>query len=228
MAERAKVLALIPARGGSKGISRKNIRDIGGIPLVGYSIRVALQSKYIDRVVVSTDSDEIAEVSREYGADVPFLRPQSLAGDSSLIGSVVHHALKELRVQGYRPDVVVTLYPTHPFRSVQLVDELIAKVLDGYSPVSTVRRITHNRFTACLRSENGMLQPVVDPLDDGTGERYYHRPYGLFSAMNLTSVHNPYIKVVDDPVALIDIDDMADLLLARLVVKDGMYDCGGI
>src|SRR5512135_1117225 len=106
------ILALIPARGGSKGIPRKNIRNFAGYPLIAWSIAAAKQSKLVTRVIVSTDDEEIASVARELGAEVPFLRPAELAQDKSLDLPVFEHALQWLKEnEGYQPDVVVQLRP---------------------------------------------------------------------------------------------------------------------
>src|SRR5512134_3427196 len=102
------ILALIPARGGSKGIPRKNIRSFAGYPLIAWSIAAGLQAKSISRVIVSTDDEEIAAVAREYGAETPFLRPAELAQDRTTDFPVFEHALKWLEeIEGYKPDIVV-------------------------------------------------------------------------------------------------------------------------
>src|SRR5687767_10622517 len=103
-----EVLAIIPARGGSKGIPRKNIRLFAGYPLIAWSIAAAKRSELVTRVIVSTDDEEIAAVAREYGAETPFLRPIELAQDQSTDLPVFEHALKWLEdVEGYRPEVIV-------------------------------------------------------------------------------------------------------------------------
>jgi CMP-N-acetylneuraminic acid synthetase len=112
-----ETLALIPARGGSKGIPRKNIKSFAGYPLIAWSIAAAKQSSLVTRVIVSTDDEEIAAVAREWGAETPFLRPDELAQDKTTDLPVFEHALKWLEdVEGYRPDIVVQLRPTSPFR----------------------------------------------------------------------------------------------------------------
>ncbi|MFZ6019832.1 MAG: cytidylyltransferase domain-containing protein, partial [Chloroflexota bacterium] len=131
MVNGTEVLAIIPARGGSKGIPRKNIRNFAGHPLIAYSIAAALQSRRITRVIVSTDDPEIAEVARAYGAEVPFLRPAELAQDSTLDLPVFQHALAWLTAnEAYAPDVVVQLRPTSPIRPVGLVDEAVHILLE--------------------------------------------------------------------------------------------------
>ena len=112
-----EVLAIIPARGGSKGIPRKNIRPFAGYPLIAYSIAAGLQAKTVTRVIVTTDDDEIAEVARSYGAETPFLRPAELAQDLTTDLPVFQHALNWLAShEDYHPDVIVHLRPTSPVR----------------------------------------------------------------------------------------------------------------
>lgn len=125
-----EILALIPARGGSKGIPRKNVIPIAGKPLIAYSIEHALQSTFISRVIVSTDDPEIADVARQYGAEVPFVRPAEYAQDLSTDLEVFEHALDFLRERdGYVPDLVVQLRPTSPVRRVSIIDTAIAALL---------------------------------------------------------------------------------------------------
>ena len=136
-----KVLALIPARGGSKGVPGKNIRPLGGMPLVAHSILAAQQSAYIDRIIVSTDDEKIAAVAREYGAEVPFLRPKELAGDLTLDYPVFDHCLAWLDTkEGYRPDFVVHLRPTGPLRTARQIDESI-ELLMRHPEADSVRSV---------------------------------------------------------------------------------------
>jgi CMP-N,N'-diacetyllegionaminic acid synthase len=122
-----KVLAVIPARGGSKGVPNKNVRLVAGKPLIGFSIETAQQSPSIDRIIVSTDSPEIAAIAKECGVEVPFLRPGELARDDTPGIAPVLHALEWLSTaEGYRPDLIVLLQPTSPFRPAGLIDESIA------------------------------------------------------------------------------------------------------
>jgi len=120
-----RILALIPARGGSKSVPKKNIRQVGGKPLLAYSIGHGLEAKRIDRVIVSTDSEEIAEIARFYGAEAPFIRPPELAQDYSLDIDFYRHALEWLREhEGYVPDAVINLRPTTPVRNPAVLDDL--------------------------------------------------------------------------------------------------------
>jgi len=124
-----RVLALIPARGGSKGIPGKNIMTIGGKPLIAHTILQAQASQRINRVIVSTDDEQIAAVSREWGAELPFIRPAEFAQDLSPDIDVFRHALNWLREhEGYVPDLVVHLRPTGPVRRIVLIDQAIGEL----------------------------------------------------------------------------------------------------
>ncbi len=126
----AEILALIPARGGSKGIPRKNVIELAGKPLIAYSIEHALQSALVTRTIVSTDDDEIAAVSRAHGAEVPFMRPPEFARDLSTDFEVFEHVLTTLKQQeGYVPELVVQLRPTSPVRRVSVIDAAIQALL---------------------------------------------------------------------------------------------------
>ena len=160
-----EILALTPARGGSKGLPRKNIKPLGGHPLIGYSITAALNSELITRTIVSTDDSEIADISRKYGAEVPFLRPSEYAQDDTLDLPVFQHALEWLSDQeDYQPDVVVQLRPTSPFRSPKMVDEAIQTLLD-IPDASSVRGVVpskQNPFKMWKISPEGKLLPLLE------------------------------------------------------------------
>ncbi|MHB1119716.1 MAG: cytidylyltransferase domain-containing protein [Bellilinea sp.] len=132
MVKQPEVLAVIPARGGSKGIPHKNFRPFAGHPLIAYSIMAARQAETVTRVIVSTDDPQIAAAAREYGAEVPFMRPDELAQDNTLDLPVFQHALAWLIAnEAYSPDVVVHLRPTSPVRPIGLVDEAVRLLLDN-------------------------------------------------------------------------------------------------
>lgn len=159
-----KVLALIPARGGSKGIPRKNIKKLAGHPLIAYSIIVGLLAESVDRTLVTTDDPEIADIAREYGADVPFLRPVDLAGDDTRDLPVFQHALSWLKKQeGYQPDLVVQLRPTSPFRPPALIDQAVNVLLENPQATS-VRGVVsskQNPYKMWKVQENGKMLPII-------------------------------------------------------------------
>jgi YrbI family 3-deoxy-D-manno-octulosonate 8-phosphate phosphatase len=163
---KSEVLALIPARGGSKGIPRKNIRPFAGYPLIAYSIAAGRQADSVTRVIVTTDDEEIAEVARGYGAEVPFLRPVELAQDRTLDLPVFQHALNWLaQNEGYHPETVVQLRPTTPIRPPDLVDRSVA-LLHAHPEADSVRGITpahQNPFKMWfMNGEDKPIQPVTD------------------------------------------------------------------
>jgi len=155
-----EVLALIPARGGSKGIPRKNIKPFAGWPLIAWSIAAAQQAQTVTRVIVSTDDDEIAAVAREHGAETPFLRPAELAADQTTDLPVFVHALEWLETnEGYRPDVVVQLRPTSPVRPPDCVDAAVRLLLEDPS-ADCVRGVVpagQNPFKMWRMDQDGRL-----------------------------------------------------------------------
>ena len=137
MPESVKVYAVIPARGGSKGVPKKNIRLLAGFPLIAFSIAGGVMSRLIERVIVSTDSPEIAEISRKYGAEAPFLRPKELAGDTAPDRDFVLHLLGWLQDnEGGVPDYLVHLRPTTPWRDAASIDDAIRTILADPSATS--------------------------------------------------------------------------------------------
>lgn len=141
MVNGVEVLAIIPARGGSKSLPRKNIKLLHGIPLIAYAIAAGLQAKSVTRVIVSTDDREITEIARRFGAEVPFMRPSKLARDDTRDLPVFQHALTWLAEhENYKPDVVVQLRPTSPIRPTECVDKAVGILLDNKT-VDSVRAV---------------------------------------------------------------------------------------
>lgn len=141
------IIALIPARGGSKSIPKKNIVNLGGFPLIAYSIAVAKMSKHIARIVVSTDSSEIAEIAKSYGAEVPFMRPAEFATDTATDYEVFKHVMEWFRDnENFKPEFWVHLRPTTPLRDTELLDKGIEELLK------------HPEAT-CLRSGHELREP---------------------------------------------------------------------
>lgn len=161
---RPEILALIPARGGSKGIPRKNVLPIAGKPLIAYSILQAKESKRITRCVVSTDDEEIASVSREWGVEVPFMRPEAIAGDLSPDIDAFRHALEWLdENEGYRPEMVVHLRAPGPVRRVELIDKAI-DLLEAHpeaDAVRSVRRALQTPYKMWSLTPDGELAPLL-------------------------------------------------------------------
>lgn len=158
------VLGIIPARGGSKGVPRKNIRPLAGRPLISHTIETALQARSLDRIIVSTDDREIAEVARQAGAETPFLRPQEHATDTASSISVVHHALAWLsQHEGYHPDAVAIMPPTSPLRTVQQVDATVDLLwTSGLDSALTVTPVRDHPYFIYSCENNGRMKELIE------------------------------------------------------------------
>ena len=160
----SNILALIPARGGSKGIPGKNIMEIAGKPLIAYSILQAIKSKHIDRIIVSTDDKEIANISKKWGAEVPFLRPPEFAQDMSPDIEVFRHTLRWLeKEENYKPQLIIHLRPTGPVRKIELIDMAIEKIMqhpeaDALRSVSLSLQTPYKMWEI---EENEMMKPLL-------------------------------------------------------------------
>ncbi len=166
MENKTEILALIPARSGSKSVIDKNIRMIGGHPMIAHSIRHALECPYITRTIVSTDSERYAQIARQYGAEVPFIRPAELATDTALDVDVFYHALKYLQdTEGYRPRLVVQLRPTCPVRRISDINAMIEimlkdETLDSVRSVVPAKEIPYKMW---FQNDDGVtIRPVID------------------------------------------------------------------
>lgn len=161
----AKVLALIPARAGSKGLPGKNIRPLYGKPLLAWPIAAAKASQYVDRVIVSTDSAEFAEIARAHGADVPILRPAELAADTSPSSAAVIHMLDHLAAQGEVFDYLLLLEPTSPLTEGSDIDAALetlhANRRDGDSLVSVAELVTSHPAFAVKRGAQSRIEPYA-------------------------------------------------------------------
>ncbi len=160
-----EVLVIIPARGGSKSIPRKNIRPFAGHPLIGYSIAAGLAAETVTRLIVSTDDEEIAAISRRYGAETPFLRPADISQDNTPDLPVYQHALRWLAAHGgYEPEIVVQLRPTSPFRRVNLIDQAVFRLLEqpAADAVRTVCAPFQNPYKMWRIGHDGYMRPLLE------------------------------------------------------------------
>lgn len=165
-----KILALIPARSGSKSVIHKNIREISGKPMLAYSIEHAQRSACVNRIIVSTDSEEYARIAQRYGAEAPFLRPAEYAQDNSPDLDVFEHALQWLwQEEQYRPDIVVQLRPTYPVRSVKDIDNMIEQLLsddtlDSVRSIGPAKEVAHKMW---YREEgSGVIRPILQDIPE--------------------------------------------------------------
>jgi N-acylneuraminate cytidylyltransferase len=242
MVERAEVLAIIPARGGSKGIPRKNIRSFAGYPLLSYSIAAGLQSKWVTRVIVSTDDEEIARVARQFGADVPFLRPDEFAQDNSLDLPLFQHALHWFAEnEDYHPDVVVQLRPTSPVRPLTCVDDAVQLLLEhpdadsvrgvvpaGQNPHKMWRLDGEARPMQPLLSVPGIAEPYnaprqqLPPVYWQTGHIDAIRPRAILEKGSMSG--DVILPLLIDPRYTVDIDNPSDWKRSEWLVYQGGLD----
>ena len=232
--ELATVLAVIPARGGSKGVPRKNIRPVCGKPLIAYTIEAALAARHLFyRVIVSTDDEEIASVSRHYGAEVPFLRPAELAGDRVPMVPVLQHAVLFVEQQdNVRLDWVCLLQPTDPFRTVEDIEEALRLAqAGGCDSVISVVQVFSVHPILMKRIEDGRLLPYCIEEKEGTRRQDYQPPaYMRNGAIYLTrrdvlmergsiwgDVIRPYIM---PPERSVSVDSELDLKLVELLMRE--------
>lgn len=212
-----KILALIPARSGSKSVKNKNIRLIDGKPMIAYSIQHAKESKYINRIIVSTDSEQYASIAREYGAETPFIRPAEFATDTALDIDVFRHALDWLRDhEDYVPDVIVQLRPTDPYRDAADIDAMIKIILDDES-IDSVRSIKENEVVPhkmWFMKEDGFIEPILTDIPEA-----YNMPR---QALPKTYSQNGNIDVLR-PRVIYDYNSMTGKKI-RGYVMNGMYD----
>lgn len=228
----AKILGLITARGGSKGIPRKNLRELAGKPLIAWTIEAARQSRLLSRVIVSTDDEEIAGVARKWGAEVPFIRPAVLATDDASHISVVRHAVELLtQHEGWSADYVVTLQPPCPLRTTEDIDEAIGlAVSKGARAVVSVSETRDHPFLARRMTGAGTLEEFVacdlayprrqdlPPAFSINGAIYVNRCATLAADVSLVPP-GAYGFVMPLERSL-DIDTTWDLHLAELVIRD--------
>ena len=164
MVERREVLAIIPARGGSKSIPRKNIRNFAGYPLIAYSIAAGKAAEHITRLLVSTDDEEIASIAKDYGAEIPFLRPTELSQDDTPDLPVFQHALSWLEEnEGYHPDILVQLRPTSPLRRTIHIDHAVQRLLE-HPEADSVRTVCvpfQNPYKMWRIGEDGFLHALL-------------------------------------------------------------------
>lgn len=225
MYKNKKNVAIIPARSGSKGIPNKNIININGRPLIDYTIKKALKSKYVDRIIVSTDSPVIANISMQCGAEVPFLRPEGLAMDESKTIEVLMHVLNELSSQNEAYDYLILLQPTQPLRRTFHIDEAITLIVDNdYPSIVSVNEVSENPLLIRSIRQHNKLEKLIDVNSTARRQDFpkYYKVNGAIyinkidENLNLNASLNdnqhPYIM---DKKYDLDIDEPSDLELLK-------------
>lgn len=223
MFKNQKILAVIPARGGSKGIPHKNIVDFCGKPLISYTIEAALNSKYIDYVMVSTDDEEIAKISIEYGAKIPFMRPPELATDTSKTIDSLIYTIQILQELGKNYDTLVLLQPTQPLRTSSDIDNAIEKYEENGKKALVsvcevddhpilIRTIKNNKLIPLLNVSSTIRRQDMIPFYKVNGCIYINE---ICKLSEDTSLNDNTIPFLMSKTHSVDIDERLDLVVAE-------------
>lgn len=222
-----RILAVIPARGGSKGIPDKNIIDINGTVLMDYTISEALCSKYIDKVIVSTDSEKIAQIAKQCGADVPFLRPKHLASDYSKTIDVMVDLIKQVSIRNNEEfDYVVLLQPTQPLRKVFHIDEAIEKIINNsYKSLLSVSLVDDHPILIRTINSGGLLKNLLNVNSSVRRQDFptYYKVNGAIYINKIDEEFNEHTSLNDNLYPYImdkkydlDIDEPFDLEMLKV------------
>ncbi len=224
--KKPKVLAVIPARGGSKGLPGKNIKRLGDKPLIAWTIEAALNAKFIDKTIVSTDCQEIAQVSRAYGAEVPFIRPDELSSDTATSSDVILHAIGSMKSEF---NVILLLQPTSPFRTAKDIDS--ASELYNSSSTSSVVSVCladKSPYWYFFKNNVGMMSPVLSMEGQFSRRQELPDTYLLNGAIYIVDIKKFLSQkkfIFDDSISYvmskessIDIDEPLDFKLAQLIL----------
>ena len=225
-----KILGIITARGRSRRIPKKNVRELLGKPLIYYTIKAALESKFLTRVILSSDHDEIIEIGRKYGVEVPFKRPQELAEDDTPTINVIIHAVNFLeKNEGFSPDIIVILEPTSPLRTAEDIDGALKKHIEtGADSVVSVVKTDHWHpirakkiendilYDYCLEEREGVRRQDLPPVYFRNGAFYSVKREVLMDEHKLYGrVTRPYVM---PPERSIDINEEIDFKMAEVLL----------
>lgn len=227
------MIAIIPARGGSKGLPGKNIKLLNGKPLIAYAIENALKSKYIDRVIVTTDSNKIAKIARNYGADVPFIRPDYLASDNASAIDVYLHSIEFIMMeQGTKIDKFMVLLPTAPMRTYKHIDEAVEFF---YKKKATTLISIKEAETPVTWYMNKNHNDIIENAGFGTGNAVsnrqlnskYYVPNGAIYILDYELLKNKRTYYCRNTVGFemsiedsVDIDTIFDFKFAEMLIKE--------
>lgn len=224
-----KVLAIIPARGGSKRLPGKNIMDLNGKPLIAWTIEAAKKSKNIDTIIVSTDETEIVEVSKHYGAKVPFIRPKELANDTTTSIDVILHAINYLKGKGDNFDYVILLQPTSPLRTSKDIDKTFKMLGNNTRAVISVCETEHSPLWSNTLPEDLSMKDFIRHEIKGMRSQDLPKYYRLNGAIYISDVEylieNKGFLAKETKAFLmpqdrsVDIDTEMDFILANILLK---------
>lgn len=233
MFKKKKILCLIPARSGSKGLRNKNIIKLGNRPLIAWPIKSALKSKYLDMVVVSTDSLKISKIAKKYGAEVPFLRPKKLAIDSAGTVDVIKHAIKFLEKKNEFFDYVLCLESTSPLTSSKDIKNAISILYNNSYKVDSVvgvgRCTSQHPEYLFLKGKNSLLKRYLSKRNIYKRRQDLSDLYFIDGSLYLTKIkslflNNSFVSKKTMPLVMpkyksFEIDDYIDLLIYRTLIK---------
>lgn len=233
--EANRVVALITARGGSKRLKNKNILDLGGKPLIAWTIDAALEAASIDRIIISTDDEMIADAARAAGAEVPFMRPSELAGDTSSHLDVIHHAIRKIRETDADVTHLVLLQPTSPFRSGADIDAIVRMVVENNADCAvSVSEVNDHPALMYRVAADGSLESYLpqsgryvrtqdmEPLVVLNGALYVFHIDRLLARDRLLCAAPLAYKM--PALRSLDIDTEEDLIQARAILASGLID----
>jgi CMP-N,N'-diacetyllegionaminic acid synthase len=234
-----KILGLIPARGGSKGLPRKNIRPLHGKPLIAWTIGQAKASGIFDKIIVSTDDEEIAAIAKEYGAQVPFMRPAELAGDTVPAIAVVENAIKYFEGEGKAFDYLALLEPTSPMRKKRDIDDAIRLLIDseGFADsLVSIGKVLMEHPAIMKRILDGYLSPYeesdVKIIRRQDAEDIF-TPYGVIYISKVRSLleHKTFYQSKTIPFYIerwqkYEVDDIYDLMCIEAIMNSMMSEIG--
>lgn len=234
-----KILSLLPARGGSKGLPGKNIKTLLEKPLVAWTIAQAKKSKCIDEILVSTDDRQIAEVAQQYGAKPPFLRPSELADDNSPIIDTILHALGWFEQKGISFEYVALLEPTSPLRKKDDLDKAIKTLIDNEDKADSLVSVgevhLENPYITKLIID-GYVRPLIGKGEDGSFQRQQlpkvYFPYGVIYISKVAALKDKRTFYQEKTIPYFierwqnyEIDDIWDFLCIEAILKDKLKDC---
>lgn len=229
-----RILALVPARAGSKGLPDKNIRPLGGKPLLAWPIEAALASHYIDKVIISTDSQVYADIAKTYGAEVPFMRPDELASDLAPSIGFMLHAIQSLKDRGESFDYLVLLEPTSPLTEASDIDGALEELLknegDATAAIGIAMMETQHPAYAVMRDEMGLISPLsgsdfanlprrqdLEPVFVLDGSFYISTIEALISEKSFC--HSQTLGIVTERHKAFEVDDLIDFICIEAILK---------
>jgi len=225
-----KILVVIPARGGSKGITRKNIVNIYGKPLIQYTIDAAKDAKYIDKIVVSTDDEEIASISEQCGVEVPFLRPKHLATDKAKTIEVLIHSVEKLKEIGEFFDYIVLLQPTQPIRTGGIIDEAIEMIIDrDEESLVSISEVSEHPILIRTLDDTGKLHNILK-INSTLRRQEFSKYYKVNGSIYINKINNNFTvntSLNDNSLGFImekkydiDIDEKIDLEFFKVLLDN--------